>query len=207
MGKIITFNEKNVKERGKSKEDEIDKEKWKSYFFEDDLNNLKLIGEIDPFSMKGEINWFYPGCGVDILYPLVYLEKLFPKVKKANFIFVDVEDNLNLIKTILDNVGVSFSKIKNGISFYWKKKEINLYFYKENVSKILEKDFKYNVYFEKAFRITKERINNYEKRVFEKLVRNGVVISDNGFGGFDLKRRKASKELSSYKEMVVGIKD
>lgn len=42
--------------------------------------------------------------------PLIYLKELFPKIKEADFIFINENDNFGIIKTVLDEVGVGFSE-------------------------------------------------------------------------------------------------
>jgi len=207
MGELLIFNEREVEAKGINKDNFIDKEKLKKYMFPEDYENLKILDSLNKFEMGEEVRLFYPGSGVDIFFPLIYLERLFSGVKKAKFIFVDIDSGLGIIKGMLDEVGVGFSEEENEIKFYWNNKLIELEFVEDNVSKVLEKLEEFDIYFERAFRIMKEQIINYEKNVFGKLKANGVVISDSGFKEVLLKRINVSQNLSAYKEMVIGVKE
>ena len=79
MNQAIFYEEKQVKAKGLDPNNKIDEEKLKSYIFTEDYQNLNLLNDIKIPLNKEEISLLYPGCGVDILFPLIYLEKLFPK--------------------------------------------------------------------------------------------------------------------------------
>ncbi len=154
---------------------------------------------------------FYPGSGCDILTPLFYIEKLFPTKPEFNFLFIDVEPFLPLIKTILDDVGIPFSNTSEGIVFYWRNQKITLTFLHDDVFSFLtQTDLEpFDIYFEKAFRIIKEEsmaIEQYEHIVLQKLNSGGIIISDSGFKEQQLQYYKIPNELSSYSEMVLAQK-
>ncbi|MBI2151778.1 hypothetical protein HYU21_03585, partial [Candidatus Woesearchaeota archaeon] len=46
----------------------------------------------------------------------------------------------------------------------------------------------------------------YESLVFRKLNPGGVLISDSGYGQFSLKKIDINPKVSSYGEMMVGVK-
>ncbi len=209
MGEIISYEERKVIAKGLNQKNKINLTKLKSYFFKEDYQNLKLLNAIRiPFEKK-ELTLLYPGCGADILFPLIYLERLFPKVIQANFMFVDQENNLGIIKTILDEIGISFEEnnlTENVIQFYWKRKLIYLNFITQNIEDYLNQAKPIDLYFERAFRIMRERIPDYESRIISLLSLNGMLISDSGFGSANLIKIEVSKELSVYREMMMGIK-
>ncbi|MEK6938779.1 MAG: hypothetical protein AABX04_07095 [Nanoarchaeota archaeon] len=209
MANLIVLEEREVKPKGLNPQNKVDEEKLRGYFFDEDYEKLKLLQEVPRFDHSFEqTTLFYPGCGADIFYPLHYLE-LFPKLKEINFILVDENDSFGLIKTQLDEVGISFEeerKNKNKIKFYWEDKLVNLEFIKEYIKKAFPKIPQYHIYFEKAFRIMREHIPYYEQSVFDKLASGGVIISDSGFEEVEMERISVPLELSSYGEMVMGRK-
>ncbi|PIZ50917.1 hypothetical protein COY27_05545 [Candidatus Woesearchaeota archaeon CG_4_10_14_0_2_um_filter_33_13] len=207
MGTMIAYDYRNVKAKGLNKEQVIDEEKLKSYFFDEDFENLALLDKINLNYTFLDVSLLYPGCGADIFFPLIYLEKLFPTITKAKLIFVDSEDNLGLIKTVLDEVGVSFSEKDDYLSFYWKEKLITLHFFTSPIEDYLPNLENFSIYFEKAFRIMRDRIPNYEKKIYSKLNKGGVIISDTGFEEMNLSTVAVPLELSSYGEMIIGIKE
>ena len=205
MVKLIVHEEKMVKPKG-LKKSQINLEKLQEYFFADDYENLNLLDHIKIEHNKKKLSLLYPGSGADIFFPLVYLEKLFPHVKKAKFIFVDYEDNLGLIKTVLDEVGVSFKGNKKKISFYWKEQLIKLYFISKTIETHLPKQKSVDVYFERAFRLMRDDLPHYEESIITKLNPGGIIISDTGFNNHNLQEVIVPKQLSSYGEMFMGVK-
>ncbi|MEK6845989.1 MAG: hypothetical protein AABY26_04470 [Nanoarchaeota archaeon] len=207
MGNLIILEEKPVKAKGLNPHNIINITKLKEYFFEEDYQKLRLLKEIPKIDLPHEnLTLLYPGCGADIFYPLLYLQELFPNVKEANFIFVDEENALGIIKTLLDEVGVNFAEDKESIHFYWGKKLIHLQFLDQKIQEAFSHLPSYQIYFEKAFRVMREQIPDYEEHIFKRLASPGVLISDSGFGSIPLERIEISSELSTYGEMILGIK-
>jgi hypothetical protein len=202
MGELISFIARKVEPRGLSKA-EPDEEKVKAMFFKQDYDNFALLDKINVPEFDNP-SLFYPGSGSDILFPLMYLDKLFPNLSQASLTLLDLDYNFGLIKTILDDVGIGFSETRRGIKFYWKNMLISLQFIQCNAFEFELPPF--DIYFERAFRIMKERDLTFEKKVFLKLTVGGLLISDSGFAGLPLKYIEVPKELSGYKEMVMGIK-
>ena len=201
MGLII-LSDKNVKAKGLSNNDNINQEKLKEHFFLEDWEKLNLLNKIEKFEFNEVIpTLFYPGCGADILFPLHYLEKI-ANLKEVKFVFVDKDDSFGIIKTILDDVGVGFSEKEDKINFYWKGILVELEFIENNVVNLFGK-ITYDIYFEKAFRIMKEHIKDYESKIVEGLNEGGFLISDSGFNNTNLTNIEVPKELSSYNEMVI----
>ncbi|MBU0460581.1 MAG: hypothetical protein KKH52_03500 [Nanoarchaeota archaeon] len=205
MSNLIFYEDKKVPAQGLNHQNKIDENKLKSYFSFDDYENLNLLDNLPKFNHQNP-TLLYPGCGVDIFFPLIYLEKLFPKVKQAYFIFNDLDLTLGMIKTCLDDVGISFSEENNRINFYWKNILINLEFIYGNIIEILSKINSFDIYFERAFRIMKDALPHYENIIFSKLNQSGLLISDSGFQEQKLKKINVSQDLSLYEEMIIGIK-
>jgi hypothetical protein len=207
MGNLIVYEEREVKAKGLNRRNQVNEEKLQEYFFEEDYQSLKLLKKLPRFDLNEKENiLFYPGCGADIFYPLHYLE-LFPEITEIKLIFVDENDSLSMIKTELDDVGIGFEEKKNTLHFYWKEKLIHLEFIKEEIKKAFPKIPAYHIYFEKAFRIMRENILNYEQSILDKLLPGGVLISDSGFENKDLEYMDIPAELSAYGEMVIGKKN
>lgn len=203
MGKIISIVERQVKARGLHKGQQIDEQKLQEFFFDDDYERLQLLPRFNPLQKEVPV-LFYPGCGSDIFTPLLYLERLFPTLKEIEFLFVDKDDYLGLIKTTLDDTNVAFEQYVNRIQFYWRGMLVMLWFYTDNVFSSSMPEF--DIYFEKAFRIMKEQFQGYEDKVFAKLKRGGLLISDSGFKNIALQRIEVDTQLSSYREMIMGWK-
>jgi len=214
MGNLIILEDRNVKAKGLDSGNNIDLEKLKSYFFDEDYANLELLDNVQKFNRSETLNWFYPGCGTDILFPLMYLDRLFPNVEEVKFTFLDTDNFLGMIKTILDEIGVTFSEVGekdgngsyNEIKFHWNGKLVNLNFVRENAFTYFENANSYDVYFERAFRIMRDKEFDYELLVLSRLKNNGVLISDSGFLGRELEYIEVPLDLSSYGEMVLGKK-
>lgn len=210
MGELIIFEDRMVKARGLDKSQKPNENKVKSYFFCEDYDHLSKALSLSKVSVGRAANpaetlvLFYPGCGADILFPLKYVEKLFPNIIEINFIFNDLDDNLNLIKTVLDEVGISFSEEDNRLNFYWNNILVHLEFQLGNIFEIELPNF--DIYFEKAFRIMKSYHPEYESKVFTKLNLGGMLISDSGFQEFPLQKLLVSPKLSAYGEMIIGVK-
>ena len=206
MGKLIVFAERDITAKGATP-GIINETKLQEYFFEDDFHNLNLLDTMDKLTLSTATPiLLYPGCGCDIFFPLMYVEKLFPASKQFKFIFVDVEDFIGIIKTMLDDVGISFAEFNNTLEFYWKDRRIELEFMTVEISTILEKLPTHHIYFERAFRIMKDAIPNYEPAMFQKLASGGILISDSGFSNVPLRIICVPQQLSSYGEMILGVK-
>lgn len=202
MPNLISLSSRKIKPKGLDKNNKINENKLKEHFLADDYEKLELIPKLE--QTKEKLTLFYPGCGSDILNPLIYLKKMFPQTKEAKLIFVDQINFSGIIKTILDEVGISFSEKENKIEFYWKDISIELDFIENNVFESTLPEF--DIYFEKAFRVMKDKNPDYETNIFNKLKTNGIIISDSGFQELPIKKINVSQELSSYKEMIIWIK-
>ena len=207
MGFLISYEERAVKAKGLNKLAKPDQEKIQQYLFPDEYQNLSLLLNLPKLGLPENLILFYPGCGADILMPLKYIESLFPRLRDITFIFNDTDNNLGLIKTILDDVGISFQQKKNNLAFYWNNILINLRFIQGNIFQILPQIQSFDIYFERAFCIMKDEHPDYENHIYHKLNSDGILISDSGFQHLSLEKMEVSQELSAYKEMIIGIKN
>ena len=210
MDEPIFFMARDFKAKGHERGSKPNTEKIKSMMYEEDYANLESFRPSFSLPIVTNPTLFYPGSGCDILTPLLYIEKLFATTKESTFVFIDTEPFLALIKTILDDVEIPFTNTKEGIIFYWKDQKITLHFQTKDVFSALATLEPFDIYFEKAFRIMKEEcmnIEEYEYIILKKLNPKGVLISDSGFQNQQLKYYPIPRELSSYKEMVLGRKN
>lgn len=206
MNEVIALVPRMVVGKGLQR-NHYDEGKIRSFFFQEEWEKLPLLKQLPQFPDQ-EISLLYPGSGADIFWPLYYLEHLFPKLEKAQLLFIDVHDVSDLIKTILDDVSISFEEKEHRIiTFYWKNILITLAFQESNIFELMPSLPAFNLYFEKAFRIMKEGQSDYEEKIMDKLLPGGLIISDSGFEKGQLQRFQVSPELSAYGEMVVGRKN
>lgn len=205
MENFIIYQEKEIKPKGAKKGTFPDERKMKKYLFKNEFSVLtSLIAA--PF-FKNSASFLYPGCGADVLFPLLYMERLFPQLKEAEFTFVDTQDNQKLIETVLDYIGIPFSRKKNKIHFYWKDTSVTILCMVGDIFGIIDSLPAFDIYFERAFRIMKGGHVDYEQSIVEKLTPGGILISDSGFQNVKLKKIDVPKELSKYGEMMVGVKE
>lgn len=210
MGELIVYSGHKVVAKGLDFRAKPQLKKIKKYLFKDEYVNLRLLKKAASTlnrTVRNEAKplLLYPGCGTDIILPVLYLERLFPKMKEVDLLFVDVSNCFELIRGVLDDVGISFAESKeNKITFYWNDLLINLEFKEGNIFQLLPNLPEFGIYFERAFRIMKD--SNYESLIFQKLKPEGVIISDSGFQHLPLRRLPVSPDLSAYKEMIIGVK-
>lgn len=203
MPNILTFFPRKITQKG-IKKTLPSTEKIKQFLFDDDYENIQKITPLN-HSFPTTPTLLYPGCGCDILTPLLFIEKLLPQLSGLELYFIDEKDNFDLIKTILDDIDISFSQNKNILSFYWHDCLITLTFTQEDIFTMKLPEFQ--IYFERAFRIMKDRDQTYEQRIHQQLSKNGLLISDSGFQNLPLKIVPIPTELSAYQEMIAGIKN
>ena len=218
MGAIISYIARTIGAKGLNKEALPDDHKVKSYLFQEEREQLKLLRQLPAFEQKS-VSLLYPGCGADILFPLFYLEQLFPKLEQAQLTLIDRHHPAAVIKTVLDDVGVSLAEVSyvesanvarendTTIRFYWKKSLMTIHFREANIFEILNQLPSFDFYFERAFRIMKNGHSQYERKIVEKLMPGGLVVSDSGFLNLPLTYYPIPPQLSVYGEMVVGKKE
>ena len=207
MGNFIFYQNRKVKAKGANPKNIIDEKRLKNYFLGNDYDKLSLLDHLPKLHSPSSIPLlFYPGCGVDIFTPLIYLSKLFPKISQAKLLFNDLDNTLGLIKTCLDEVGITFSGQKNQLQFYWQGFLIELIFVRGDMLTILNNSPPFDIYFERALRIYREKYPDYEQAVFTKIKPGGILISDSGYAHLPLHLLPAPASLSSYGQMIIGVK-
>ncbi len=207
MPRLISYQEKKIKAKSPNSHNQINETKLKKYFLGDDYENLSLLDSLPKLNLPSNIPvLFYPGCGVDIFTPLIYLQKLFPQISQFKLLFNDLDHTLSLIKTCLDEVGITFSEKKDQLQFYWHNIFINLTFIQGDMLTTLNHLHSFDLYFERALRIYRQNYPDYERKIFTKLKPKGVLISDSGYAHLPLFLLPASVSLSSYGEMIIGVK-
>src|SRR3989344_3060969 len=147
MPNLIIFEEKEVLALGLNKEKRPNAEKVKNYFFDDELETLNCLQTIEHSFSTAEISVLYPGCGTDILTPLLYLERITPRIEQITLHFVDITDTFAMLKTILHEVGISFADVEDvdtksggrrrGIQFHWQHMLVTLQFHTQNIARVL----------------------------------------------------------------------
>ncbi len=207
MPNFISFIAKRTNPTKPKKDYKINTKKLHEYLYDEEIKLLKSISKLPAQIIPNENPiFFYPGCGADILFPLHYLHSLFPQIQNSTFIFNDIDNNLNMLKTILHEIEIPFSQNSNKLQFYWEKTLITLQFHRFNVFKEIDKIPEFDIYFERAFRIMKDPHYHYESIIQTKLKPNGFLISDSGFYNTKLKKIKAPLKLSAYNEMIIAKK-
>ena len=83
---------------------------------------------------------------------------------------------------------------------------VTLHFHQQSIARFLYEAPEFHIYFEKCFRIMKDRMPEYENVIYDKLAANGLVISDSGFSQVGLEKIEVDSRLSAYNEMIVGRK-
>ncbi len=207
MGGVISYTERIFTAKGLKKDNKVDFSRLQEYVFEEDYDALKQLDYINlSLEQIEEPILLYPGCGVDVLFPLYYVRKLFSSLKQIELRLVDKDNNFAIIKTILDDIGICFEDYGEWIQFYFEGVLVTLYFKQGDIFEMMDGMLPFEIYFERAFRIMKERDSSYEERIFSRLREGGVLISDSGFQEVGLTKIEVPKELSAYREMIIGIK-
>ena len=206
MGEVISYVARMIPAQGLNKKALPDQNKIKQYLFQEEYKQLVLLRQLPTFKHES-VSLLYPGCGADILFPMFYLKQLFPQLKKAQLTMIDQYHPADMIKTVLDDLGISFTEENQTIHFYWKKTLMTVFFLEDDIFKIIDRLPAFDVYFERAFRIMKDGHPKYERKIVEKLVSGGLVVSDSGFQGVPLTYYPVPSQLSAYGEMVLGVKE
>ena len=110
MGNLVVYTQRDVKPRGLTKSHLLRKEMVEEYLFLEDLKRLIMLSNHNLALPHQDIRVFYPGCGADILYPLFFLEKLFPSAATIKLLFNDVDQTMPIVAA----EGKSFSRKNRG---------------------------------------------------------------------------------------------
>ncbi len=200
----MVFEPRSVAAKGLEKTALV-REKIYQYLLDEEIALLPLLKQLPSFPGK-RVRMLYPGCGTDILFPLLYAEHLFPSLGELELLFIDRHDVTDTIKAVLDDVGVSFEEKGGWLRFYWRELLVSLQFLQGDIFSLLPSLPAFDAYFERAFRIMKDGKQGYEETVVEKLKDGGLLISDSGFESAALRKFSVPQELSSYGAMVLGVK-
>ncbi len=205
MGEFISYAARPIVAKGLDSNAVLDYAAVDQYLFSDEKCYLKSLENVRISLPVRKPLIFYPGCGVDIVWFLHVVKRVFD-VFEMNVLFMDQDYVQGIIETILDDIGVSFDRQGNILHFYFQGILVHLTIQNGNVFDVLENVPMYDVYFERAFRLMRDAVFGYERWVFEKLRLGGVLISDCGYGDVGLERIPVNAEISVYGEMIVGKK-
>jgi hypothetical protein len=138
---------------------------------------------------KEELTLFYPGCGVDIVQPLIYASKIVPSAKKLGFILADLnvsaDDVISLMVQLTGNRNYRKKMIDKNterVIFRFKDKKISFTCKTGDVLTDMPSEIVngYDVYFERAFEICREDKPSFLKRAIHHLNQDGIIITDAG---------------------------
>ena len=135
---------------------------------------------------RDKITFFYPGCGDDLINPLIFSGALL-SCNKIDFVLLDVEmfDIIKALSSINLNAKLNVKKSKDKIkaSFKLGNKEINIIHYSMNAlgNWPIELGNGFDVYFERAFDVCRRDDPFFVKRVLNAINKEGFLISDCGF--------------------------
>ncbi|HIJ10938.1 TPA: hypothetical protein HA278_02670 [Candidatus Woesearchaeota archaeon] len=173
MSDPIMFIPRMVEPKGINKQAIPNRDKIREYCF-DDEHDVRV--EEQPLIIEHPL-LLYPGSGCDIFHPLLHVEQLFPSLQKITFHFIDQDNYLAMIKTMLDDVGVHFAQDKQQLQFWWHDLFVTLHFQIANAFSLTLP--KHHIYFEKSFTIMKEEFcPEFDERVLDALHEKGIIISD-----------------------------
>ncbi len=205
MGELISYVARPVVAKGLNLQATFDSCKISEYLFSDEKRHLVLLENLKlDFDFKRPLV-FYPGCGVDIVWFLQVMERVFDS-PEVDVLFLDQDYVQGTIETVLDDIGVSFERQGNVLHFYYSGRLFHLTIRQADVFSDWKSVPEYDMYFERAFRLMRDFASEYEKRVVEKLHPGGVLISDSGYKDYGLEEIPVAGEISAYGEMIVGKK-
>ncbi|MFQ5474866.1 MAG: hypothetical protein ACE5DM_03445 [Candidatus Nanoarchaeia archaeon] len=153
-----------------------------------------LLGEeIDAFDHlgisqieRGELAIFYPGCGLDLAMPLLYMKKLGQDAKVINMILADkeifLEDFTAMMVAFTGNQNYSLDKRRGCVTFRFRDQYVRLICRSIDLMSGLPSELKegYDVYLERAFEPFRRENRGFLARAFSTLNREGIVIIDAG---------------------------
>ncbi len=190
--------------------------------FDDEIKNIQILSHLNiPLQITCP-TLFYPGCGSDLIFPLQYVQTIWPDLKTIHSIFVDIYGMQTLIETELSELNIPFAKEENILIFYWNNLLVRLEIITANIFTTLNQITQFDIYFERAFRIMKSAHDEYESIIISKLNHSGILISDSGFTQYTRNQKSPLEEiplsehtqnttcdfqkLSAYQEMIIAIK-
>ena len=178
----------------------INLNKLKKELGKDELDSFLKIKKIfkNKKLKKPEITFFYPGCGDDIINPLLLSDALLG-YKTINFVLVDIElfDIINVLKHLDIKFKEKKSKNKITISLKQKNKKINIIHCAKNVLDKWPAELQegFDVYFERAFEVCRRDDPFFVKRVFDNMNKDGLLVSDCGFYNTTIIKKNNFKQV------------
>ena len=164
---------------------------------------------------KRQLTFFYPGCGLDVVQPLLYALKIC-SAERINFVFADkdlkADELASLMLQLTDNHNYTTKKVDRYTEvaeFFFQDRYISFICKSGDVLTRIPKELKagYDVYFERAFEIFREENPSFLPDILDHLNKDGIVISDAGLPkeiAKDLEKIKVSpkaKPLGFYKRL------
>ena len=164
---------------------------------------------------KERLTFFYPGCGLDVVQPLLYASKIC-SAEHIRFVFADkdisADEIASLMLQLTDNHNFRVKKIDKNTEvaeFFFQDRDISFICKSGNVLTQIPKELKdgYDVYFERAFEIFREENQSFLPNILDHLNKDGIVISDAGIPkelAKDLEKIKVSpkaRPLGFYKRL------
>lgn len=138
---------------------------------------------------KKDVEVFYPGCGLDLVQPLVYASKMMRNARSITFILADKDitagDVVSLMLQLTGNHNYRLGKIDErteSASFQFKDKQMRFICKRGDVLSHLPREISkgYDVYFERAFEIFRNEQPAFIYDALHLLRRGGIVITDAG---------------------------
>ena len=163
---------------------------------------------------------YYPGCGQDMIWPMLTLQGLAPDASKWTIIGQDITDTLGaLISTMQAITGqTAFSKMKTdddatsrGARFRFKGKIIEIISYNSDALGGLPPHASsgYDIYFERGFELMRSQRPGFLEEALFALRTGGLAITDAGLPDTtrDVKRSKARMPAwGFYKNPAIYVK-
>ncbi|MFC1753523.1 hypothetical protein ACFL96_09060 [Thermoproteota archaeon] len=193
---------------------ELDKKILSEFLHPEELEAAEHLGDAEV--SKKELTLFYPGCGLDIVQPLIYSSRIAGKADKITFILADRDMTANdVVSLMLQLTGNHNYSIKRNdphtetAVFRFKDRTFSFVCKKGNVLESVPKEIKqgYDVYFERAFELFRENDDLFMPNMISLLNKDGLMITDAGLSrqlSKDMEKIKLSpktKELGFYKNL------
>ena len=165
-------------------------EKLKGNSFEDELNTCLKLKEIfkDKKLKKDRVVFLNLGAGGDIINPVLFADALI-EAKEIVFLFYDPRFYYQFIigelEDIIDNFKYKLKLNKNTatIKFKLNNTKMSIVYSGRNAFDGMPPEIKqgFDVYYERAFRLFRDDQNTFMYLLFQRMNKNGLVVTDWGF--------------------------
>jgi len=181
----------------------------------------KLPDALKPFQMsQKEVTMYYPGCGQDMIWPIIAMQGVAPDALKWTIIGQDITDTIGaLISTTQAITGqTAFSMIKKGgtgdivgARFRFKGKTIDIFSSNSDALSCLPGIVAngYDIYFERGFELMRSQRPGFLDEALGHLRSGGLAITDAGFPETTRHVSKSKTEMQGwgfYKNPAVYVK-